>query len=122
MEAVRKVARKKGSKDVLKKINKKENILAVQTKTFEKGKNDKLAKTPWKAGSLTEVEVNPRNKSQGFIKIEKIIPSGTKSLKEARGYVIADYQDHLEKEWLKELRSNYKVDVNDKVFESMIKK
>ena len=31
---------------------------------------------------------------------------------EARGKVIADYQDHLEESWIAELRARYDVEVN----------
>lgn len=45
----------------------------------------------------------------------------TKTLEEARGYVVADYQDNLEKEWNKELKAKYPVKLNDKVFKTLIK-
>ena len=34
-----------------------------------------------------------------FYKIEKILPVSTKALDESKGYIIADYQDFLEKEF-----------------------
>ena len=43
-----------------------------------------------------------------------------KTLAEARGYVVADYQDYLEKQWLEELRNAYRVRVNDEVFEELV--
>lgn len=46
----------------------------------------------------------------------------TKTLDEARGYVIAEYQDYLEKTWNEKLRSKYPVKVNEDVFNSMVKK
>jgi peptidyl-prolyl cis-trans isomerase SurA len=45
----------------------------------------------------------------------------TKTLLEARGYVIADYQDALEKEWLASLEAKYPVKVNDAVLKSLVK-
>ena len=45
--------------------------------------------------------------------------STPKSLDEARGYVVAEYQDYLEKKWNEKMRSEYPVKVNDKVFKSM---
>ena len=44
-----------------------------------------------------------------------------KTLEDARGYVIAEYQDHLEKEWNAELRKKYPVKVDEAVFRSMAK-
>jgi len=42
-------------------------------------------------------------------------------LSEARGYVISDYQDSLEKDWVKMLQSSYKIDVNQDAFKALIK-
>ena len=42
-----------------------------------------------------------------------------KSLDEAKGYFISDYQDYLEKEWIKALRDKYLVIVNDSVLQSL---
>ncbi len=119
---VRAMAMKKDAQEILGKFNKSENILAVQTKTYEKGKNEQLNKVNWEVDSMTEWETNKRNKSQSFMKVVAILPPAPKTLKEARGYVIADYQDSLERQWLKELRNTYKVKIKDKVFEGMIKK
>ena len=58
----------------------------------------------------------------GFVKVERIIPSQPKSLEEARGYIIADYQDQLEKEWVASLEKKYPVTVDEKVFKSLIRK
>ncbi len=98
-----------------------ESTFAYETKTYEKGKNKNMEGMAWAVGTLSESKVNPRNKATSFMKIEKILPPSQKTLKDARGYVIADYQDFLEKEWLVELNKNYKVKIEDKVFESMVK-
>ncbi|MBA3829234.1 MAG: peptidylprolyl isomerase [Taibaiella sp.] len=44
-----------------------------------------------------------------------------KSLDEARGYVVAEYQDYLEKKWNEQMRSKYPLTVNQPVFDSMVK-
>ncbi len=120
--AIKKQAKSTNSNTALKEMDAKERKVAIQSKTIEKGKDERLAKVDWKEGAMTEWEVNPRNKAESFMRIEKILAPADKTLKEARGYVIADYQDDLEKAWLKELRESYKVDIKNKVFESMIKK
>ena len=55
------------------------------------------------------------------MKVEEILEPSPKKLNEARGYVIADYQDKLEKEWVNNLREEYKININRKVFESLVK-
>lgn len=47
---------------------------------------------------------------------------GQKTLNEARGYVVAEYQDHLEKEWNDKMRKEYPMKLNNAVFKSMVKK
>ncbi|MBK8563393.1 MAG: hypothetical protein IPN76_08600 [Saprospiraceae bacterium] len=76
----------------------------------------------WTVGSLSPVEQSKRDKSYNFFKLEKLLPPAQKTLLEARGYVVADYQDHLEKKWLETLRKQHKVKVNEKVFNSLVKK
>jgi len=45
-----------------------------------------------------------------------------KTLDEARGYVVAEYQDYLEKQWNEKMRREYPVKVNETVFKSMVGK
>ncbi|WP_118975819.1 peptidylprolyl isomerase [Taibaiella koreensis] len=45
----------------------------------------------------------------------------SKSLDEARGFVVADYQDYLEKSWNQELRSRYPVKVDEKTMKTIVK-
>ena len=107
---------------VISKFNAGKEILQVEEVKMEKGKNLELKKMDWRAGSLSNVRNNPRGKYLEFMKIEKIIPARDKTLEEAKGYVIADYQDYLEKKWIEELNAKYKIKVNNKVFEKLIKK
>ena len=118
---LRKLAKKKSPAKVLSKINKKEKVLTHSTALYEKGKNEAVDNLPWNAETLSEVEVDKKDNSMDFIKIESIEKPTPKTLKEARGYVVADYQDHLEKQWLEDLKNTYKVEVNESVFENLIK-
>lgn len=118
----RKCAKKRSPKKTLAKVNKKGKVLTHRTEIIEKGKNKVVDKLPWKKGSISATEINKRDLSNNFLKIEKILPPSPKTLKEARGYVVADYQDHLEREWVKELKSTYDVKINNEVFEKLIKK
>jgi peptidyl-prolyl cis-trans isomerase SurA len=46
-----------------------------------------------------------------FVRGDLVKPA-RKNLEEARGYYISDYQNYLEKQWIKELRKKYKIKVN----------
>lgn len=54
------------------------------------------------------------------IDVRGFVPPTAKSLEEARGQVIASYQDHLEKQWVEELRSKYTVEINEEVLYGLI--
>jgi len=118
---VREFSAKKSAEDVLKKFNKKENVLTVIEKTYEKGKNKDLNDV-WKAGSLTNAKTDAGTKTANFIKVEEIIPPTAKTLGESRGYAVADYQDYLEKQWVEKLKSEYPVKIEDGAFQTLIKK
>jgi peptidyl-prolyl cis-trans isomerase SurA len=108
---------------VLAKFNESEKpVLSMQSRTFEQGRNEVLDKMKWEVGSLSAIEINKRDNTLNFMKIEKLLPGGAKSLDESRGYVVADYQDFLEKEWVAMLKNKYKVETSKKVFEGLIKK
>ena len=122
LSKVRKYSRKKSPAKTLKKYNKDgKKILSHRTEIVEQGKNKVVNNLPWKKGSISATEINKRDLSHNFLKVEKILPPSPKTLKEARGYVVADYQDHLEREWVKELKKTYDIKINDEVFQTLIK-
>ena len=110
--------------DVLASFNSSnpEQVLSYRSKQYEKGRNEMLDKMEWNVGKLSPIEINKKNKSYEFFKIEEILPPSPKTLKDARGYVVADYQDYLEAEWLKFLKNQYKVNIDQKVFNKMVKR
>jgi len=95
--------------------------VVTEEATYEKFRNTDISDANWKVGAVTDMIENDRSRSLKFFKIEELIPEGNKSLSEARGYVIADYQDQLEKEWVEELRESYEVKINQKVFKSLVR-
>lgn len=74
-----------------------------------------------KVGSTTAVSKDVRKSVSTFYKVEALLPARKKELNEARGYVIADYQDQLEREWVEQLRKRYPVKINKKVLSKLIK-
>lgn len=96
------------------------NPLAVQisSKKFQKGENKALDELEWKEGTFP-VERDGRFM---LIKIEKVLPPTYKTLNEARGIATSDYQAHLEKQWIDELRNKYPVQVNQSEVDKLVKK
>ena len=74
----------------------------------------------FKPGWTSNLFTDPNGLST-FTRITGIEEARQKELQEVRGYVIADYQDYLEEQWVRELTDEYEVLVNEKLFESLIK-
>lgn len=78
---------------------------------FEKGVVEVLDLVQWEKGVYTTSYAG----KQHLIWIREVEPERVKYLNEAKGAVISDYQEELERNWLKELKEKYTVDVNQKV-------
>ena len=77
-------------------------------------------KTEWKTGLTAINKIN--DSSYQFVLVKQIVKPEPKTLKEAKGYIVSDYQEYLEKTWLAELRNKYPIAVDDSVLKSLIKK
>lgn len=119
-KVVNKFARKaKRSSD--EKLKKKfGEIFTVKDKVYERGSKE-LSGFPFKAKSVSMPRIDQKSGTTTIRKIVEITPTQYKTLKEARGYVEADYQDKLEREWIKSLRQQYEVEVNEDVLKSLVK-
>ncbi|MCS6929439.1 MAG: peptidylprolyl isomerase [Saprospiraceae bacterium] len=106
---------------VLKKFNKKGEVLVRLEKTYEKGRNKDLENI-WRPGGMSEPKQDAATKTASFLKVERLLPPSPKGLSDARGYAVADYQDYLEKKWVEQLRAEYPVRVNEEVFNALIKR
>jgi len=86
---------------------------------FEKGDNKYVDTVTWEPG-FYEAGSSDVEDLHVYVKIKKIIKPQAKELEEARGLVTADYQNYLEKEWVKNLKQKYPVTVNEKVLNKVI--
>jgi peptidyl-prolyl cis-trans isomerase SurA len=113
----------KSSEEIQKKLNKEgsNSKVSVIGGKYEKGQYDVVDKTDWKKG-YTPVSKLGNDSSYQFIHVREIAKPEPKSLKEAKGYAVSDYQEYLEKKWLADLRNKYPIVVNQDVFKSLIKK
>ena len=57
-----------------------------------------------------------------IVDVKAFVKPQVKTLEESEGSVRVDYQNYLEAEWNKELKDNYEVTVDEKVYSSMKKK
>lgn len=121
MKSIQNFVKTHKSKETLVHYNKgSEVIVTLSDAKFEKVNRGELGATPWEVGAVSDIIELPTGNLK-VLKIEKIVPATPKKLEEARGYAIADYQDYLEKQWVEQLRDEYKVKINNKVLKTLIK-
>jgi len=60
-------------------------------------------------------KIYSQNNTHYVVKVTKLIPESFRTLDEARGMVINDYQQEVEEQWIKDLKSKYKITVNQDV-------
>ena len=115
-----KKAKKSDVASLMSTYNKDGNeVISVEKRILQK-ESKGADMIPWgKVGAITDIESNEGVHT--FTKVKSVIPDTNKTLKEARGYIIADYQDLLEQKWIAELKKSYKVNLNESVFNSLIK-
>ena len=108
--------RGKRGKDLMDIVNKSNALaLSIDAGTFSAEEKPFLA-------SITATGLSKDIPFEGkvmVVDVKKILPPSPKALDEARGLITAAYQDHLEKEWIKELRAKYPVNVDKAVLYSI---
>jgi len=119
-ESVAKFAEKNSANKVESKFNKKQTLVSYTTNTFEKS-HENMKGMEWRINKISKLSSNAQAKHISFIKITEILPATTKTLSEARGYVVADYQDFLEKKWIAQLKEEYPVMLNKVVLSQLEK-
>ncbi|WP_173021528.1 peptidylprolyl isomerase [Lewinella sp. W8] len=95
--------------------------MEVTTRPYELNRMVEFEGLEAKKGSLTKLTNDLRKNQATFHKVERLLPPRNKELREARGYVIADFQDALEKQWVENLRKQYPIKVNKKALAKLIK-
>ncbi|MBK6858782.1 MAG: hypothetical protein IPG95_00595 [Saprospiraceae bacterium] len=120
-DEIYKFAKKNSINKVLAKFDVEKRYISFQKLIAEKKSPDSYKGIGFTQGSMTELSLDSDLTSYSFRKVEENLPAGIKTLDEARGYIIADYQDHLEMLWVEELKSKYPVKVNETVFNSLVK-
>ncbi len=99
--------------EILSEINKVDKRVSIEEGAWEKNSNSIVDYFVWDGKK-------PKDFKEGleFIRGDKIGPE-PKTLEDARGLYISDYQNFLEEKWVKELRKKYKIKVNKKVLKTI---
>ena len=127
IEAVVATSAKESSiKDVLKMLNKENDIEKIKA---DLNKNDALNVIFTSDVMNAEHQALPKgfifrvgisqvyfyNDAYHVIYVKRILPKTYKTLDKVRGRVLADFQDEIEKQWLKKLYKTYKVNINNDI-------
>ncbi len=70
--------------------------------------------------SISEIQENENGEGHWLAIIKDIIPPQPRTLEQARGFVIADYQNLLEQQWMEELSARYSTYIDEDVFLWMV--
>ena len=89
------------------------NDATIRLGYFEKGTDKLVDFLVWNTPKPEDF-----NDGLHFVRGNKVPPQA-KTLDEARGLYVSDYQDKLEEQWIKELRKRYQVKVNRKVLKQI---
>lgn len=112
-EAEKFLAAEMSIEEIMDQLNTDEQIVTIESGAWEKGSNPVIDYFVW-----NEVEPANFDGELTFIRGDKIPPE-PKGLNDARGLYISDYQNYLEKNWLKKLRKKYKVTIDKKLLKTI---
>jgi len=84
-----------------------------------KGANTVADRVKWKKGCSKIFELNEKFV---FLEVHIIHRSARKTFEEARGQVVAGYQDELERKWVEQLKKQYPVTLNEGVWADLKRK
>lgn len=111
-------SRKNTHEKLLAKYNKSNPLtLKINSGKFERGALPVLEQLSWKPGTS---EVMAQNGQFVVVRMREVLPPSPKPLNEVRGLVTSDYQQYLEREWLRELEGKYQVVINRETFNSIL--
>ncbi len=99
-------------REILEYVN-RENPLGTSLNEglFEYGNHPEvLSEITWKEGLHDVVHSNG---NYHVVVVDQVLPAQPKTLRETRGAVISDYQNHLEKQWIEELKNKYGVWIDE---------
>lgn len=98
-------------------VDKKVNIIE-KSGTFEQESDALPKQASWKIGIS---DIIKEGNYYYVVKTNKLLPAGPKTLEEAKGRVINDYQQYLESTWVSDLKKEFTIQVNQDTFEKVKK-
>ncbi|MCE3278352.1 MAG: hypothetical protein K0S44_543 [Bacteroidetes bacterium] len=109
--------KKKSEKQIVAEVNKNSQLnLQVESRIFNKGENEFVDKN-WNPG--ISADMKDKDNKTVIVVVNKLLKPEPKSYQDSKGMVTADYQNHLEKEWLESLKKKYPVTIDKAVLSTV---
>lgn len=90
--------------------------ISAQVLKLQKGDHPVTGMVDWKPGIYGPLMSNGQAL---LVQVHEVLPPRRQEKEEVMGLVIADFQNHLEKQWVRELRRKYEIVVNQDVLETI---
>tara|TARA_B100000575_G_scaffold288199_1_gene287830 strand:- start:54 stop:2171 length:2118 start_codon:yes stop_codon:yes gene_type:complete len=117
----RKLRRNITESEIINEINFNSELnLNVSNMTYSRGDDARIDSLVFKPGIQNLNEKQIFESGLSLIYIDSILPSRFKKLNEIKGLIISDYQNKLEKDWIKKLEKKYPVNINNDLLSSII--
>ena len=120
LEKVRKDLGKKTTDEVISQYlsdKKHPAKIKVEKGIYEKGQKELVDRTNWTVG--LGPNINNGDSTVTIVRVVRVVAPTPKSLNEAKGFIVSDYQEYLEKQWIKDLRAKYPVVIDQKVLSTL---
>lgn len=114
-------SRNKTTQELTDLYNTQKELIFFRQETLESS-HEELQGMTLKKGQVSGPRFKKALKVTTFKKIDNVIPSRQKTLKEARGYIISDYQELLDEQWIAKLHKENDVKISKKVLKKIIQK
>jgi peptidyl-prolyl cis-trans isomerase SurA len=115
-EAVKMFNKGKTETEIFAKLNKKV-AGSISSKEIKNERSDATADKLWDKKGIVDIANIDGNFK--FYFVNGVVTNETKTLKEAKGIVTSEFQNQLEKDWIKELRAKYVINVNEETVKSL---
>ncbi|MFZ4400066.1 MAG: peptidylprolyl isomerase [Bacteroidales bacterium] len=103
-------------KELIEKLSKDSAAVEYKADKFSKADNKLIDQVKWQEGISENIK---DGNNLNIIIVNKKLNPEPKTLNEAKGIITADYQNYLEREWLKYLRQKYPFTVNKDVYNTI---
>ena len=116
VEAVKMFNKGKTETEIFAKLNKKV-AGTISSKEIKSERSDATADKLWDKKGI--VDITNTDGGFKFYFVSGVVNSEVKTLKEAKGIATSEYQNQLEKDWIKELRNKYNIVVNEETVKGL---